>query len=128
MTDITNEKQKAQPFDARWPVWIKYLLCYTIFLMLVGLALFILFRVRSDIIVVAFWMGYNQVIVKGISNLGVMIAGIIILGGVIFMEDHLRKGVENGLFWKRALRLVVIELGIIALSYLIYFAVVLIAG
>jgi hypothetical protein len=128
MADLADRKQAREPFDAKWPRWIKYVLCYTIFLVLVGLALYILFRVRSDIIVIGFWLGYNQVIVKGISNLGVMITGIIILGSVIFMEDHLRKGVENGLLWKRALRLVLIELGIIALTYLVYFVVLQIAG
>ncbi len=101
----------------------RYILVYLFFIAFLVLAAFLLFRVRMNIIQIAFLLGYNQVQVKGISNLGILISGVLILASIVFAEDYLRKGVQEGLMWKRLLRVFITEGGVILFSLLLYYII-----
>ena len=106
------------------PVW-KYLLAYGLFAIFILVAVIILFRMRMNIIQIGFLMGYNQVQVKGIANLGVLFTGLLVLVGVVFSEDYLRNGVEKGLLFKRARLIFLVEGAIIAAQLGLYYLIML---
>ena len=104
-----------------------YLVTYALLFIFVLLAAFILFRVRINIVQIAYLAGNNSVTVKGISNLGVLITGVLLLVGIVASEDYLRNGVEKGVLWKRALRIFIIEASIITVSLSLYYIILAIA-
>ena len=124
MSNDLSRQNEMKP-EKRLQIAGRYILVYSIFIVFLVLAAFLLFRIRMNVIQIGFLLGYNQVQVKGFSNLGVLISGILILGGIVFAEDYLRKGVELGLMWKRLLRVFIIEAGIILLSLLLYYIIVI---
>jgi hypothetical protein len=103
------------------PTWVQFLTCYSVFAVLATAAALFLFRVRLNFIQISFYLGNNRVATKGISNVAVLIFGIVILSGIVFMEDYLRKGVNEGLFWRRVLQIVIVEAILFALSMGIYY-------
>jgi hypothetical protein len=105
----------------------RYIIGYTLFIIFLILAAFLLFRVRTNLVQIGYLMGYNAVQVKGISNLGVLFGGILILAGIIFSEDYLRKGIQQESLWKHALRIFIVEVGLIAFSFILYYVLIRIA-
>ena len=110
--------QKTNQLKTTNPMWLQYLTGYLLFFVLCAGIAFIIFRIRTIFIQFAFLAGNNSVIVKGISNLGVMIFAIFALIGVLILEDYLRKGIQNGTFQKKFFRSLGIELFVLALTYL----------
>jgi len=119
--DTSNNKKESNPRLVG-----RYVLAYFLLLIFILLAAFILFRVRINIVQIAFVAGYNQVKVKGIANMGVLITGIILLSGIVVSEDYLRNGVEKKELWKRALRIFFVEATIIAFLLALYYIIFLI--
>ena len=110
--------QKTNQMKTAVPMWLQYLTGYLLFFVLCTGIAFIIFRVRTVFIQFTFLIGYNSVIVKGISNLGVIIFAILALIGVIILEDFLRKGIQDGTFWKRFLKSIGIEAVVLLLTYI----------
>ena len=110
--------QKTDQIESSKPKWLQYLTGYLLFFVLCAGIAFIIFRVRTVFIQFAFLAGYNSVIVKGISNLGVVIFAISALIGVLILEDNLRKGIQDGTFRKKFLKSLGIEIGVLLLTYL----------
>ena len=110
--------QKTDQIKTTNPMWLQYLIGYLLFFVLCAGIAFIIFRIRTVFIQFAFLAGNNSVIVKGISNLGVMIFAIFALIGVLILEDYLRKGIQNGTFRKKFLKSLGIELAALLLTYL----------
>ncbi len=123
LPDTSKQKQKKP--ESRLQTAGSYILLYLVFIVFLVMAAFLLFRVRMNVIQIGFLLGYNQVQVKGFSNLGVLISGVLILAGIVFAEDYLRKGVQEGLMWKRILRVFILEAGVILLSLLSYYLIIL---
>jgi len=102
--------------------WIfRYLITYSIFIVFLILAAFLLFRLRTNVIQIGFLLGLNQVQVKGLSNMGVLIAGILILIGIVYSEDYLRNGIHENEMWKRILRVFIVEASLILFSLALYY-------
>lgn len=114
-TSSADTKLKEQPG------WLQYLICYLVFSVFAAAAALFLFRVRLNFIQISFYLGNNRIVTKGISNIAVLIFGILILSSIIFIEDYLRNGVHKGLFWRRVLQISIVEAILFALSMGIYY-------
>ena len=99
---------------------LRYIAGYSLFLVFLVAAAFLIFRLRANLIQIAFLLGYNQVKVKGIANLGILFGGILVLAGVIFSEDYLRKGIQKKQMLQHALHIFLAEISLFAISYLLY--------
>ncbi|MCJ7624032.1 MAG: hypothetical protein MUO76_11060 [Anaerolineaceae bacterium] len=97
------------------------MVCYSVFAVLAITAALFLFRVRLNFIQIGFFLGNNRIATKGLTNVAVMIIGIVILSSIIFMEDYLRNGVNKGIFWKRVVHIVIVEAVLFALSMGLYY-------
>lgn len=100
-----------------------YIIGYLTFTASLLLVVILLFRIRMNIVQIAFLLGKNQVEVKGLANFGVLISGIILLAGIIFSEDYLRKGIEKNRMWKHLLRIFLVEGTAVMISLGLYFLV-----
>ena len=125
--NTNNSLSKANKKEGRSPRVFKYIIGYTLFIIFLVLAALLLFRVRMNLIQIGFLLGYNAVQVKGISNLGVLFGGILILAGIIFSEDYLRKGIEQDRLWVHARRIFTVEIGLLAFSLILYYVLMRIA-
>src|SRR4030042_6798348 len=109
------------PKKKRFATVTTYLIGYVLFGIFILLLIFLLFRIRINIVQIGFLLGYNQGRVKGMSNLGVLISGVLMLIAVVFSEDYLRKGIEKDQMWIQLLRIFLVEGVVIALSLSLYF-------
>lgn len=119
--------EKENKNSNRTQLVLRYIFGYLLFFVFLILSAFLLFRLRTNLIQISFLLGYNQVQVKGISNLGVLIGGVLILSGIVFSEDYLRKGIQQADLWPRVLRLFLVEGGLILFSFALYYVLALIA-
>lgn len=98
-----------------------YIIAYLLFAIVLLSLVLLLFRIRSDVIMVAFELGNNRAVVRGLSNISVVIAGIVMLVGVVYSDDYLRRGIEAGKMWKHILRIFIVTAAAWALWMLAYF-------
>ncbi|MHB9004911.1 MAG: hypothetical protein ACYC6C_12785 [Coriobacteriia bacterium] len=82
-----------------------YLLGYLLYAGVMAALFFLLFRVRLDTILITSVLGYNIVQVRGASNFLVVSLALIMLVGVGYSEDQLRKAIEENKMWKVLLRI-----------------------
>ena len=94
--------------------------------LIIASAAFLLFRVRMNVVQIAFLAGKNSVQVKGISNLVILFTGVLLLVGIVASEDYMRKGVELGKMWKRALQVFLVEAVLITISLSLYYIIMMI--
>jgi hypothetical protein len=77
-----------------------YLLGYLLYAGPMVALVFLLFRIYVDLNLITSVAGYNKFQVSLIANWGVLLIGLVLLVGVGFSEDRLRKSIaENGM-WK----------------------------
>jgi hypothetical protein len=108
---LDNQNNKATRRRQFFKTAGNYIAGYSL-LALVMLALFfLLFRIRSDVILLAFQSGKNQVDVRGISNIIIVFAGLIMMVGVVYAEDYLRKGIPERRLWQCILRIYIATAG-----------------
>lgn len=82
-----------------------YLVGYLLYAGTMAALFFLLFRIRLDAILITSGMGYNIVQVRGTSNFIIVILALIMLVGVGYSEDRLRKAIEENRMWKVLLRI-----------------------
>lgn len=100
-----------------------YVVAYFLLFIIVILAAVLLFRVRMNVVQIAYLSGMNSVQVKGISNMVILFTGVLLLVGIVVSEDYMRKGVELGKMWTRALRVFIVEAVLLAISFSLYFII-----
>jgi hypothetical protein len=100
-----------------------YVIAYFLLFIIVLLAVVLLFRVRMNVVQIAYLTGKNSVQVKGISNLVVLFTGVLLLVGIVVSEDYMRKGVELGKMWIRALRVFIVEAVLLIISFSLYYII-----
>ncbi|MCE5208124.1 MAG: hypothetical protein LLG42_07410 [Chloroflexi bacterium] len=123
-----NQDRKITSKTDRFRIVGNYVLGYLFFAIFLFLLVFLLFRIRANVIQIAFLLGNNEVKVKGISNLAVLFSAIIMLAGIVFSEDYLRKGIAQNRMWKHILRIFIVTGSAILVSLGLYYALMLIFG
>jgi len=99
----------------------RYLLGYFLFTVILAALFFLLWRIRADVIIMAYQLDYNIVQVTGISNYTIVIAGILMLVGVGYSEDRLRKAIEENRMWKPIRRIFVATAALWGIWVAIYY-------
>lgn len=107
MTLQTNSPSSKSFLQKAGAYVIGYLFLLIVFVSLI----FLLFNIRGDVIDIAFFLGKNSVQVRGISNLAIMLAGIVMLVGLVYSDDYLRRGIIAGKMWKHILHIALAAAG-----------------
>lgn len=107
---------------------LDYVVGYIFYAIFVLLAAYLLFRIRINVIQIAFLLINNAAKVRGISNTVVVISGIGIFAVVMFGEDYLRKGIEQHRMWKHLLRIFALTCSAILFSLGLNFVLLIIYG
>jgi hypothetical protein len=101
-----------------------YLLGYVLYAGVMAALFFLLWRIFTDVTLVSSLMGYNVFQVEGITNYTVVILGLIMLVGVGYSEDRLRKAIPENRMWKVLLRIYLVTAAAWALWMGAYYVVV----
>ena len=92
-----------------------YLACYTIFLALAAMGIWLLFAMQRLLFLLAIWLRLNPWQVRALDNFSMVGMGLLWLIGILLLEHRLRQGVEKNQLWSRAARaflIVAISLGL----------------
>ncbi len=101
-TDKNNKAARRKAFLQKAG---NYTIGYLLYALVLVALFFLLFRIRSDVILLAYQAGKNMVDVRGISNIIVLLVALIMLVGMVYSEDYLRKGIADGRLWNCILRI-----------------------
>jgi hypothetical protein len=77
-----------------------YLLGYLLYAGPMVALVFLLFRIYVDLNLITSVAGYNKFQVSLIANWAVLLIGLVLLVGVGFSEDRLRKSIAENRMWK----------------------------
>ena len=94
-----------------------YLACYTIWLALSALGVWLIFALRAAMFDLAIWLRLDPWQVRAVDNFSFVIFGLIWLVGILLLEHSLRQGVEKHRLWKRAARAFAIVATALGLCY-----------
>lgn len=108
------------PREAFWPSLRGYLATYVLWFVLSALSLWCFFRVWQVFSVALGMIGLGRWLpttLMALVRLLTIVLALIWLIGVVVMEAFLRKGAEEGLLWKRTLRIAVPVIVVLGVSY-----------
>ncbi|MEZ4637936.1 MAG: hypothetical protein R2873_18060 [Caldilineaceae bacterium] len=108
--------------DASPSTWIlafRYIACYLIWFLICGVALWLLFLFRTNLVEDILFLRVNPWQLRTLDKWFIYVAGAVWIVAVFLLEGYLRKGVEQGKLLIRAGRILAIQLALVALSYLI---------
>src|SRR4051812_13421752 len=94
-----------------------YLACYTLWLALAALGVWLLFALRPVVFGLAIWLRLNPWQVRALDNFSFVTFGLAWLVGILLLEHSLRQGVEKRQLWHRAARVFVAEVVALGLCY-----------
>ena len=108
------------PREAFWPRLRGYLAAYVSWLVLTALSLWCFLRVRQVVGVALGVIGLGRWLpttLFALIRILTIVLALIWLVAVVIMEAFLRKGAEEGLLWRRTLRVGVPVIAVLGLSY-----------
>ncbi len=94
-----------------------YLACYTLWIALSALGVWLMLELRSTLFLLALWLRVNPWAVRAIDQFGTVILGLILLMGIILLEHYLRRGLEKQQLLRRAARVGIFVAVALGLSY-----------
>jgi hypothetical protein len=94
-----------------------YLACYALWAGMSALAVWLIFEVRPVVFGLAVALRLNPWQVRAIDEFGVVALGLLVLAGVLVLENYLRQGVARNQLWRRAARVLLCEAAALALAY-----------
>ncbi len=89
---------------------LQYLLAFVFFVVFSGAAVWIVIRLRANFIQIITFLQISKNSLLGAINLGTFILMAAGLVGVAWVQNYLFKGIPLGSFWKRTLRILLIEI------------------
>ena len=94
-----------------------YVACYTLWLALSALGIWLIFALRPVMFGLAIWLRLNPWQVRAVDNLSFVTFGLAWLVGILLLEHSLRQGVEKHRLWQRAARAFAAEAAALGLCY-----------
>lgn len=88
---------------------LRYILAYTLFMILSGLALVILFRLRINLIQIGVYFDLWHRVIYALQMWGIYIMVIPYLAAIVWMESYMNEAAKKNLIWRRALKILLIE-------------------
>jgi hypothetical protein len=98
-------------------------MCYAVWLGLVVATIWVALQVRANLTQPLPFTGLDFRVIRVISIVSAIIVGFIALVSIIVLEHLLRTGLTKNRFWPRVVRIVIIEVVVLALSYALNFLV-----
>ncbi|MCS7061163.1 MAG: hypothetical protein RMN25_08335 [Anaerolineae bacterium] len=96
----------------------RYVLCYTVWIILAGITIWLGQQVRVNLIQHPLpFSGINYWVVGAINQVSFFVSGLLTLIGILVMEHYLRRGIEKQKFWPRVARVIVILAVLLGASY-----------
>ena len=99
------------------PTWMLYLACYALCLGIAVLATWLIFEGRDTMFVLAVRLRSNPWVLKAVDQFSVVTFGLVWLVAILWVEHHLRQSAAKGLLWRRAMRIVMVEVALLGMCY-----------
>ena len=102
---IPNQDPKTSKIKAFLRKAMYYVVGYLLYAVTMAALIFLLFRIRLDVILIADLLRFKIWEIRGIVNISLVVIGILMFILVGFSEDRLRKSIEENRMWKVLLRI-----------------------
>lgn len=102
---------------ASWHRLLRYLACYGLWIGLSALGIWAMLYLRTDIILLVMVLNPGPWILYAVNIWSILLLGLLWLGGVVLLEHYLRKGLQKNRFWRRVMRVFLLEAIIFGLAY-----------
>ena len=103
---------------------LRYVVCYTLWLVLAALALWLMLQLRGNLIDTVVFFDWGPWVLGALDKFGILLLGVAWLVFVLFAEHYLRQGIEQERLFPRAAR-VALWVGVpLLLSYGLQFLMV----
>jgi hypothetical protein len=117
--NMRGESPDDQPAPNIWVVAVRYILYYLLWFLISGIALWLVFLVRQNLVEDIFFMRVNPWQLRAIDRWSFFVLGTAWIVAIFLIEGALRKALEKGRFWARAGMILFVQLALIAVSFLI---------
>jgi hypothetical protein len=110
LEDSMNEQAQSP-----WQKAPLYIICYLLWFGFLALSLWTILQIRNAVLglitVIGPW------IMGAVDKFGFLLFGLIALVWIMYIENYMRTGIEEGVFWRRVLRIFVIQAVVLGLAY-----------
>lgn len=104
-----------------WFVALQYVVCYLFWFLGSGLALWILFLLRTNLVEDLLFLRLNPWQLRAADRFFIFGMGAAWIVGVMLCEGYLRNGIENGKLWQRIGKILAVEAFVVLLSLAIHY-------
>jgi hypothetical protein len=116
---MRGESPDGRPAPNTWVLAGKYIICYLLWFLICGIALWLVFLIRQNIVDDIFFLRVNPWQLRAIDRWSFFVLGTIWIVVIFLLEGALRKSVEESRLLVRAGQILAVELALVALSFLI---------
>ncbi len=102
-----------------WILAVRYTACYLIWFLISAIGLWLLFLIRSNLVEDILFLRVNPWQLRALDRWFIFAMGALWIFVIFLLEGYLRKGVEQGKLLIRSGRILLVQLTLIALSFLI---------
>lgn len=102
-------------------VWPLYLACYVLWLGVAVLGGWLIFEGRDAMFALAVWLRANPWVIRAIDQFSVVTFGLIWLVAILGVEQYFRQGVIKNRLWRRAARMLIVEVLVLGILYGVQF-------
>lgn len=99
--------QSPESFERR-PSVLLNVISYLLWLVLSAAIVWLALQVRGLLVAGMMWLRLNPWAVRAFDRWGIFLLGMVALVAIFWLEGYLRSGVEQGRFWPRAGRFVLV--------------------
>lgn len=110
MMNEQSHEQSRHP----WRVALLYMTCYVLWVAYGALSLWTTLEYRDVLLgllpVIGPW------VMGAVDKFGILVFGLLALIWILYLENYLRTGIEEGKFWRRVLRVSIIQIGVLGVA------------
>lgn len=108
-----------RPSPNMWRVVARYIVCYLLWILICAIGMWLIFLIRRNLVEDIFFLRVNAWQLSAIDRWAVFVMGTAWVVAVFLVEGYLRNGVEQGKLWRRAGRVLGIQMLLVGISLLI---------
>lgn len=108
-----------KPSSKTWRVIALYVACYVLWGVTSAIGMWLIFLIRRNLVEDIFFMRVNAWQLSAIDRWSVFVMGIVWVTSIFLIEGYLRTAVEQGKLWRRAGRVLVVQLLLVGTSLLV---------
>lgn len=116
---MDGETPDSQSPPSTWILVSQYIICYVLWLLICGIGLWLIFLIRTNLVEDVFFMRLDPWQLSAIDRWAIYGFGALWIFSIFLIEGYLRRAVEQGRLFIVAGRILLIQLALVALSFLI---------